>query len=111
MVRRYQDKDQRYSPAAATRMAVIEAPTANSPGRELRKLFTPLDFRSYAARSSQARRMTLISSDVGWLVRDALNLATIRTRRSLEAMSAVDGWTFVLYQGARARRASMSAGW
>jgi hypothetical protein len=62
-----------------------------------------LDFRDYAARSSQARRMTLISSGVGWLGRDALNLAAMRTRRSLPAMSAVDGWTLVVYQGARAR--------
>jgi hypothetical protein len=40
---------------------------------------------------------------VGWLGRDALNLAAMRTRRSLPAMSAVDGWTLVVYQGARAR--------
>src|SRR6266567_8840728 len=62
-----------------------------------------LDFRDYAARSSQARRMTLISSGVGWSGRDTLNLAAMMTRRSLAAMSAVDGWVLVVYQGARAR--------
>jgi NAD(P)-dependent dehydrogenase (short-subunit alcohol dehydrogenase family) len=42
-----------------------------------------LDFRGYAARSSQARRMALISSRVGWPGRHGLNRAAIRTRRSL----------------------------
>jgi len=62
-----------------------------------------LGFRSYAAASSQARRRTLISSGVGWSGRDALNLAAMMTRRSLAAMSAVDGWALLAYQRARAR--------
>src|SRR5690348_4014960 len=62
-----------------------------------------LDFRGYAARSSQARRMTRISSGVGWSGRDALYLAAMMTRRSLAAMSAVEGWVLLAYQGARAR--------
>src|SRR5438094_125599 len=33
------------------------------------------------------------------------------TRRSLEAMSAVDGSVFEVYQGASSRRALVSAGW
>src|SRR5713226_5841906 len=70
----------------------------------------PLDFRRYAARSSQAKRRTVISSGVGWSGRDALNLAAMMTRRSLAAMSAVDGWAFVVYQGARARCSATSAG-
>ena len=69
-----------------------------------------LDFRGYAARSSQATRMTLISSGVGWSGRDALNLAAMMTRRSLPAMSAVEGWALVVYQGARARCSPTSAG-
>ena len=54
--------------------------------------------------------MVLISSDVGWSGRDGRNLAVMMTRRSLTAMSAVDGWAFVVYQGARDRRSPMSAG-
>jgi hypothetical protein len=69
-----------------------------------------LGFRSYAAASSQARRRTLISSGAGWSGRDAFNLAAMMTRRSLAAMSAVDGWAFVVYQGARARCSATSAG-
>src|SRR5215472_6198739 len=69
-----------------------------------------LGFRGYAAASSQARRITLISSGVGWSGRDALNLAAMMTRRSLAAMSVVDGWALVVYQGARARWSSTSAG-
>ena len=64
----------------------------------------------HAAASSRARRMAWISSHVGWSRRDGLNRAAIRTRRSLAAMSAVDGWVLALYQGARRRRASVSAG-
>ena len=67
--------------------------------------------RGHAAASSQARRMAWISSHVGRSRRDGLNRAVIRTRRSLAAMSAVDGWVLVLYQGAPRRRASVSAGW
>jgi hypothetical protein len=37
---------------------------------------------------------------VGWPGRDALDLAAMRTPRSLPVMSAVDGWTLVVYQGA-----------
>ena len=37
---------------------------------------------------------------VGWPGRGALNLAAMRTPRSLPVMSAVDGWTLVVYQGA-----------
>src|SRR2546421_4290511 len=62
----------------------------------------PLDFRDYAASSSQARRMTLISSRVGWSGLGGRNLAAMRTRRSLAAMSAVDGWALVVYQGGSA---------
>jgi hypothetical protein len=62
-----------------------------------------LDFRSYAAASSQARRMTWISSGVGGWGRDARYFAVMRTRRSLPSMSAVDGWALVVYQGARVR--------
>src|SRR5262245_11329831 len=69
-----------------------------------------LGFRGYAAASSQARRRTLISSGVGWSGRDALNLAAMMTRRSLAAMSAVDGWALLAYQGARARWSATSAG-
>jgi len=47
-------------------------------------------------------RSMLISSGVGWSGRDTLNLAAMMTRRSLAAMSAVDGWALVAYQGARA---------
>ncbi len=54
--------------------------------------------------------MTLISSGVGWPGRDALNLAAMMTRRSLPAMSAVEGWALVVYQGARARCSPASAG-
>src|SRR5207245_2861113 len=67
--------------------------------------------RGHAAASSQARRMAWISSHVGWSRRDGLNRAAMMTRRSLAAMSAVDGWVLVVYQGARRRRASVSAGW
>jgi predicted RNA polymerase sigma factor len=45
----------------------------------------------------------LISSGVGWSGRDALNLAAMMTRRSLAAMSAVDGWALLAYQGAQSR--------
>src|SRR4029077_9836770 len=69
-----------------------------------------LGFRSYGAALSQARRRTLISSRVGWSGRDALNLAAMMTRRSLAAMSAVDGWALVVYKGARARWPATSAG-
>jgi hypothetical protein len=46
-----------------------------------------------------SRRRMLISSGVGWSGRDARNLAAMRTRRSLPAMSAVDGWALLAYQG------------
>jgi hypothetical protein len=39
----------------------------------------------------------LISSGVGWSGRDALYLAAMMTRRSLAAMSAVDGWALLVY--------------
>src|SRR6516165_9476343 len=42
--------------------------------------------------------------------RDALNLAAMLPRRSLAAMSAVDGWALLAYQGARARCSAASAG-
>src|ERR1039457_4772882 len=54
--------------------------------------------------------MARISWGVGWSGRDSLNLAAMRTRRSLAVMSAVAGAVLVLYQGAAARRSSMSAG-
>ncbi len=63
-----------------------------------------LDFRSYAAASSQASRMAWISWGVGWSGRVALNLAVMRTRRRVAAMSLVDGSALVVYQGAFARR-------
>jgi hypothetical protein len=44
--------------------------------------------------------MAWISSGVGWSGRDALNLAAMRTRRSLPSMSAMDGWVLRAYQGA-----------
>src|ERR1019366_6024038 len=50
-----------------------------------------LDFRSYAAAVSQARWMAWISPGVGWSVRYGLNLAAMRTRRSLAVMSDVGG--------------------
>ena len=46
--------------------------------------------------------MARISSRVGWSVRDGINLAAIRTRRSLPTMSAVDGRALVVYHGAGA---------
>src|SRR5271165_1778024 len=54
--------------------------------------------------------MALISSGVGWSGRDALNRAAMTTRRSLPAMSAVDGWALAVYQGARWRWPSTAAG-
>ena len=79
------------------------SPDSKSPSARPKALSGALDFRGYAARSSQARRMMLISSGVGWPGRDARNLAAMRTRRSLLAMLAVDGRALVVYQGARAR--------
>src|SRR5712672_1595234 len=54
--------------------------------------------------------MALISSYVGWSGRSALNLAAMMTRRSLAAMSAVEGSVLAVYQGAVRRRPAMSAG-
>src|SRR6266487_6799125 len=70
-----------------------------------------LEFHHYAAGFSQARRMAWISAGVGCSGRAHRNLAAIRTRRSLASMSAVDGWVFVRYQGARVWRSVTSSGW
>src|SRR5215469_5663798 len=69
-----------------------------------------LDFRGYAAASSQASRMAWSSARVGWSGRDGLNLAAMMTRRSLAVMSAVDGSALDVYQGAFSRRSCRSAG-
>ncbi|HYV32014.1 MAG TPA: hypothetical protein VEO53_13035, partial [Candidatus Binatia bacterium] len=66
--------------------------------------YSKLDFRDCAARFSQARRRTLISSGVGWSGRDALNLAAMMTRRSLAAMSVVAGSALLVYHGESERR-------
>src|SRR6266446_4283621 len=55
--------------------------------------------------------MAWISAGSGWSGHTGLNLAAMMTRRSLAAMSAVDGSVFDVYQGALRRRASASAGW
>src|SRR6266566_5449462 len=73
--------------------------------------FFLLEFHHYAAGFSQARRMAWISAGVGCSGRAHRNLAAIRTRRSLASMSAVDGWVFVRYQGARVWRSVTSSGW
>src|SRR5207237_1643000 len=76
------------------------------PGAEARR---SLDFRSYAAASSQASRMAWSSSHVGWSGRGALNLAAMRTRRSRAVMSLVDGSALLVYQGEFLRRACRSS--
>src|ERR1035437_2260029 len=97
----------------STRPLLRVAGRSSAPGGKTGKIrdpSSPLDFRSYAAAVSQARWMAWISPGVGWSGRYGLNLAAMRTRRSLAVMSDVDGWVLVLYQGAAARRSSMSAG-
>lgn len=94
------------TPHRSHHTAMTSAPHSGQTFRVQREFTTiswALDFRGYAARSSQARQMTRNSSGVGWSGRVALNLAAMMTRRSLAAMSAVDGWVLVVYQGTRAR--------
>jgi len=80
-------------------------------GAPLEHLLVNLEFRRYAAGSSQARRMAWISVGVGCSGRAHRNLAAMRTRRSFASMSDVDGLVLVRYQGLRARCSATSEGW
>ena len=70
-----------------------------------------LDFRSYAAAFSQARRRMLISVGVTGWGPGRRNCAAMITRRSLASMSATEGWALSRYQGASLRTAVTSSGW
>lgn len=69
-----------------------------------------LDFRSYAATFPQAMRRMPISWEVTWRGSERRNWETMITWRSLETMSATDGWVFWRYQGASSRAPSTSSG-
>lgn len=69
------------------------------------------EFRSWAAASSQARRMTEISCGVTGRGSARRNCVAMITRRSLASMSSTEGWVLVRYHGARARAAGTSSGW
>jgi len=73
-------------------------------------VYKDLDFRSYAATSSQARRMMPISCGVTGSGSARRNCAVMITRRSLKSMSRTEGWAFCRYQGAMTRAASTSPG-
>src|SRR6266487_4054263 len=85
-------------------------PSVLRPRADMRESQERLDFRHHAAGLSQARRMAWSSAGVGCSGRAHRNLAATRTRRSLPSMSAVEGWVFVRYHGARARCSATSAG-
>src|SRR5680860_864842 len=71
----------------------------------------PLDFRTYAATFSQARRRMLISCGVTGSGSAWRYCVAMMTRRSLASMSRTDGWVLVRYHGASSRAASTSVGW
>src|SRR5680860_457292 len=70
-----------------------------------------LDFRTYAATFSQARRRILISCGVTGSGSAWRYCVAMMTRRSLASMSRTDGWVLVRYHGASSRAASTSVGW
>src|SRR5680860_1248268 len=75
------------------------------------QLRAPLDFRTYAATFSQARRRMLISCGVTGSGSAWRYCVAMMTRRSLASMSRTDGWVLVRYHGASSRAASTSVGW
>src|SRR5674476_1290681 len=70
-----------------------------------------LDFLTYAATSSQARRRMVISCGVGGWGSSWRYWAAMMTRRSLASMSRTEGWVFSRYHGASSRAAATSSGW